>query len=185
MIRDLFRETIKSLSANKVRSGLTILGIVIGIASVIALVGIGQGAKNSMTESIESIGSNLIMVMPGSQRVGGISQGSGSSQTLTESTTRKPSKADFGRVQRWLRTSRDDISSQLKATTRTRKSSEQFRIIHSPQYPDEHRFVYIGAADKRFCQSGDSGAGHERRVVRRKRQSGRAKCAHKRKSIFW
>jgi len=83
MITDLFRETIRSISGNKVRSGLTILGIVIGIASVIALVGIGQGAKNSVTSSIEAIGSNLIMVMPGSQRVGGISQGSGSSQTLT------------------------------------------------------------------------------------------------------
>ncbi|PIU78741.1 MAG: multidrug ABC transporter substrate-binding protein [Candidatus Moranbacteria bacterium CG06_land_8_20_14_3_00_43_56] len=84
MITDLFRETIRSISNNKVRSGLTILGIVIGIASVIALVAIGQGAKNSVASSIESIGSNLIMVMPGSQRVGGISQGAGSSQTLTE-----------------------------------------------------------------------------------------------------
>src|SRR4030042_4199042 len=83
MIIDLFRETSRSISGNKVRSGLTILGIVIGIASVIALVAIGQGAKNSVTSSIESIGSNLIMVMPGSQRVGGISQGAGSSQTLT------------------------------------------------------------------------------------------------------
>lgn len=83
MINDLFRETIRSISGNKVRSGLTILGIVIGIASVIALVAVGQGAKNSVTSSIEAIGSNLIMVMPGSQRVGGISQGSGSSQTLT------------------------------------------------------------------------------------------------------
>jgi len=84
MITDLFRETIRSISNNKVRSGLTILGIVIGIASVIALVAIGQDAKNSVASSIESIGSNLIMVMPGSQRVGGISQGAGSSQTLTE-----------------------------------------------------------------------------------------------------
>lgn len=83
MIIDLFQETIRSISGNKVRSSLTILGIVIGIASVIALVAIGQGAKNSVTSSIESIGSNLIMVMPGSQRVGGISQGAGSSQTLT------------------------------------------------------------------------------------------------------
>ncbi|MFA6193287.1 MAG: ABC transporter permease [Parcubacteria group bacterium] len=84
MIRDLLKEVLQSISANKVRSGLTILGIVIGIASVIALVGIGQGAKNSVAKSIESIGSNLIIVMPGAQRVGGISQGAGSSQTLSE-----------------------------------------------------------------------------------------------------
>lgn len=83
MLKDLFKETIWSLSSNKARSGLTILGIVIGIASVITMVAIGQGAQNSIETSIESIGSNLIMVMPGSQRVGGISQGGGSAQSLT------------------------------------------------------------------------------------------------------
>ncbi|HRY82383.1 MAG TPA: ABC transporter permease [Candidatus Moranbacteria bacterium] len=83
MLKDLFKETIWSLSANKVRSGLTILGIVIGIASVIALVAIGQGAKNSIEKNIEAIGSNLIMVSPGSQRIGGISQGGGSAESLT------------------------------------------------------------------------------------------------------
>ncbi|OGI36238.1 MAG: hypothetical protein A2259_02330 [Candidatus Moranbacteria bacterium RIFOXYA2_FULL_43_15] len=84
MFTDLFKETVWSLAGNKVRSGLTILGIVIGIASVIAMIAIGQGAKNSVTSSIEAIGSNLIMIMPGSQRVGGVSQGGGSSETLTE-----------------------------------------------------------------------------------------------------
>ena len=83
MLKDLFKETIWSLSANKVRSGLTILGIVIGIASVIALVAIGQGAQNSIAKNIEAIGSNLIIVSPGSQRVGGINQGFGSAQSLT------------------------------------------------------------------------------------------------------
>jgi putative ABC transport system permease protein len=71
------------LAGNKVRSGLTILGIVIGIASVIALVAIGQGAQNSIAKNIEAIGSNLILVSPGSKRVGGISQGGGSAQSLT------------------------------------------------------------------------------------------------------
>lgn len=83
MITDLFKEVIWSLSANKVRSGLTILGIVIGIASVITMVAIGQGAKNSVESSIESIGSNLIMVIPGVQRNEGISSGRGSLQSLT------------------------------------------------------------------------------------------------------
>ncbi|HOW60666.1 MAG TPA: ABC transporter permease [Candidatus Moranbacteria bacterium] len=83
MLKDLFKETIWSLAANKVRSGLTILGIVIGIASVIALVAVGQGAQSSIEKNIEAIGSNLIMISPGSQRVGGVSQGIGSIQTLT------------------------------------------------------------------------------------------------------
>ena len=82
MISDIFKETIRSLSTNKARSGLTILGIVIGIASVITMVAIGQGAQSSIAKNIEAIGSNLIIVMPGAQRVGGISQGAGSNQTL-------------------------------------------------------------------------------------------------------
>ena len=80
---DIIKETFWSLSGNKVRSGLTILGIVIGIASVITMVSIGQGAQNSIEQSIESIGSNLIIVSPGSQRGSAVSQGRGSAQTLT------------------------------------------------------------------------------------------------------
>ena len=80
---DILKETFWSLSANKVRSGLTILGIVIGIASVITMVSIGQGAQASIASSIQSIGSNLIIVRPGAQRTGGVSGGAGSNTTLT------------------------------------------------------------------------------------------------------
>ena len=83
LLSDLFQETYFALSANKSRSFLTILGIVIGIGSVIAMVSIGQGASGSIQSRIESIGSNLIQVMPGMQRSGGVSSGWGSSQTLT------------------------------------------------------------------------------------------------------
>ncbi len=83
MIRDLFKETMWSLTGNKVRSGLTILGIVIGIASVITMVAIGQGAQNSINNSIQAIGSNLIIITPGAQRGTAVSAGRGSSQTLT------------------------------------------------------------------------------------------------------
>jgi putative ABC transport system permease protein len=83
-IKDLFHETITAISSNKIRSGLTILGIVIGIGSVIALIAIGQGAQASIQSSIQSIGSNLVMVMPGSQRsFGQVSGGRGTAQTLT------------------------------------------------------------------------------------------------------
>jgi putative ABC transport system permease protein len=83
---DIFEETYTALSANKVRSGLTVLGIVIGISSVIALTAIGQGAQSSIQSSIQSIGSNLILVSPGAQAgVGsfGVSAGRGTAQTLT------------------------------------------------------------------------------------------------------
>lgn len=81
---DLLTESLSAIWSNKARSGLTILGIVIGIASVIAMISIGQGTKNSIEGSIQSIGSNLIIVMPGFQRGGGASAGRGSAQTLTK-----------------------------------------------------------------------------------------------------
>jgi len=86
IISDLFQETYSAISMNKVRSGLTILGIVIGIGSVVAMISIGQGAQNQIQSNIESIGSNLIMVMPGFQRSVGsqVSSGRGSAQTLTQ-----------------------------------------------------------------------------------------------------
>jgi putative ABC transport system permease protein len=58
-------EALDSLSSNKVRSGLTILGIVIGVAAVIAMLGVGQGAQNTITGSISGIGTNLLFVFPG------------------------------------------------------------------------------------------------------------------------
>ncbi|MFH1252769.1 MAG: ABC transporter permease [Candidatus Uhrbacteria bacterium] len=84
-ISDLFEETFLALVSNKARSGLTMLGIVIGISSVIAMVAIGQGTQSSIQSSIESIGSNLVQIMPGAQRSfgGGVSSGRGSAQTLT------------------------------------------------------------------------------------------------------
>ena len=70
--------------ANKARTGLTMLGIIIGISSVIALVAIGNGTQASITASIESIGSNLLMVTPGATRsFGGPQAARGSAQTLT------------------------------------------------------------------------------------------------------
>ncbi|GAB4263129.1 MAG: ABC transporter permease [Thermoleophilia bacterium] len=82
-LTDTLEEAYWALSANKIRSGLTVLGILVGIASVITMVAIGQGAKQSVEASIQSIGSNLVMVMPGVQRGGGLSQGRGSARTLT------------------------------------------------------------------------------------------------------
>lgn len=83
--KDILHETYIALSANKARSGLTVLGIVIGISSVIAMLAIGQGAQNSIQSSIQSIGSNLIIVMPGAARGPGVtvSAGRGSAKTLT------------------------------------------------------------------------------------------------------
>ncbi len=80
---DLVSQTVTALSANKARSGLTMLGIVIGIASVIAMVAIGNGAQASIQANIESLGSNLLTVRPGASSSGGVRTSRGSAQTLT------------------------------------------------------------------------------------------------------
>ena len=83
---DILQETYTALSANKVRSGLTMLGIIIGIGSVISMVAIGEGAQTSIQASIQSIGSNLVLVMPGVSRGPGaqVSAGRGSARSLTQ-----------------------------------------------------------------------------------------------------
>lgn len=84
---DLVQETVTALQANRARSGLTILGIVIGISSVIALVSIGQGASSSISSSVSALGSNLLQISPGAARTAGgfgASGGRGNAKTLTQ-----------------------------------------------------------------------------------------------------
>jgi len=85
IISDLFQETYLALLINKARSGLTMLGIIIGIGSVIAMVSIGQGASGTIESNIQALGSNLIIVMPGMQRNFGYgaSSGRGNARSLT------------------------------------------------------------------------------------------------------
>jgi putative ABC transport system permease protein len=82
---NLFKVAMNALRRNKMRSFLTMLGIIIGVASVITMLAIGQGSKKSIEEQISSMGSNMLFVMPGTMRMGGIQQGSTSSQRLTVS----------------------------------------------------------------------------------------------------
>jgi putative ABC transport system permease protein len=79
----LFLLSIRALLRNKTRSALTMLGIVIGIASVIAMVAIGEGASRMVESQIRSLGSNMIMIMPGALQTSGVSLGGGSRMTLT------------------------------------------------------------------------------------------------------
>src|SRR3990167_3626583 len=83
-IVDILEETYRALSANKARSGLTMLGIVIGIGSGIAMVSIGTGAKTQIQSSIEGLCSNLLTILPGVVQPGRgiVSSGRGTAQTL-------------------------------------------------------------------------------------------------------
>jgi putative ABC transport system permease protein len=86
-IKDILQETSTGLLSNKVRTGLTMLGIIIGIASVIAMLAVGNGATSSIQSSIESIGSNLVVISPGAVRTAGsnVRTSRGSANTLTMS----------------------------------------------------------------------------------------------------
>jgi putative ABC transport system permease protein len=83
------RIAFRALRMNKLRSGLTMLGIIIGVAAVIATVAIGSGATQRIEEQIASIGSNLIIVLPGSTTSSGLRLGTGNAVTLTEADARE------------------------------------------------------------------------------------------------
>lgn len=129
---DIFEETYMALSANKARSFLTILGIVIGISSVIAMVAIGQGAQGSIQARIQSIGSNLILVMPGAQRGAGVqvSAGRGSARSLTQ--------ADADAIIQQITLAKavaPEISGRYQATSKGKNTNTSV-VGTVPSYPD-------------------------------------------------
>ncbi len=77
------RVALRALAANKLRSALTMLGIIIGVAAVIALLAIGQGAQDAITREIQAIGSNVIVIFPGSVSQAGVRSASGTAPSLT------------------------------------------------------------------------------------------------------
>ncbi|KXB86538.1 efflux ABC transporter, permease protein [Veillonella dispar] len=94
MYKESFLMAWASLIANKMRSILTMLGIIIGVAAVIALVSIGNGVKQDIQNSISSLGSNLLMVMPGAPRTPGVRPSAGSMKSLKVSDYEAIAKLD-------------------------------------------------------------------------------------------
>jgi putative ABC transport system permease protein len=82
LFSESFQMALTSLYANKMRSLLTMLGIIIGVGAVIALVSVGMGVRSNVTSSIASLGSNMLIVSPGSSNRGGVRGAAGSMQTL-------------------------------------------------------------------------------------------------------
>jgi putative ABC transport system permease protein len=83
MMASILKIALRALARNKVRSALTMLGIIIGVASVIAMVSLGQGASQQVQEQMESMGTNMLIVSAGSQRMGGVRGGAASASTIT------------------------------------------------------------------------------------------------------
>jgi putative ABC transport system permease protein len=80
----LFRIALRALAVNKLRSGLTMLGIIIGVAAVIVMVAVGAGAQARVEEQIRALGSNLLLILSGARTQGGVRLAVGSSYTLSE-----------------------------------------------------------------------------------------------------
>lgn len=83
-VPDTLKISLRAIRINKMRSGLTMLGIIIGVGSVIAMLAVGTGASEKIRQQISSIGSNLLLIHPGSTTSGGLRMGMGSQPTLTK-----------------------------------------------------------------------------------------------------
>ena len=88
----IFRIAFKALSRNKMRTGLTMLGMIIGVAAVITMVALGTGAQSSIETQMKSTGTNVIMVMSGNFTMGGVRQGQGNASTLLPSDAEEVAK---------------------------------------------------------------------------------------------
>jgi putative ABC transport system permease protein len=89
---EIFLMAVETLWSNKIRSGLTMLGVIIGISSVIAITSIGQGVQRATELRIEALGTNILQVSAAAARTGGISQGAGTASTLTWEDARSIAK---------------------------------------------------------------------------------------------
>jgi putative ABC transport system permease protein len=96
-ISESIRMALRSLNANKLRAGLTMLGIIIGTGAVIALISVGQGAQSAITEQVQSIGSNLVFVFAGrfDQSTGGQGMRSYAPLTMKEAEALDPSRTEY------------------------------------------------------------------------------------------
>jgi putative ABC transport system permease protein len=144
------RIALRALRVNKLRSMLTMLGIIIGVAAVIVMIAIGAGARESIEEQIRALGSNLIMLAPGSVTASGVRMGSGSRNVLTED--------DSYAIQREIL---DVVASspQLRGTGQVVAGNNNWATVFygvTPEYFDARNWVL--ATGKTFEPSDISGA---------------------------
>ncbi|MBI3596765.1 MAG: ABC transporter permease [Nitrospirae bacterium] len=127
----VFKIAGRALARNTMRSTLTMLGIIIGVAAVIAMVAVGQGAKAQVEAQIASIGSNLLMVFPGSTTQGGVHAGSGSVTTLTQDDAQAIQKelSSIRMAAPSLRTVAQVVSANQNWSTAVTGSSPEYFVV--------------------------------------------------------
>lgn len=131
---NLFKIALRALANNKLRGFLTMLGIIIGVASVITMLAIGQGSKRSIQAQISEMGSNMIMIQPGADMRGGVRQDASAMETLK--------LADFQNIQdesRFLSAVSPSVSSSGQAIYGANNAPTSFYGV-SPDYLDIRRY---------------------------------------------
>jgi putative ABC transport system permease protein len=127
---DLLKEAFRSLLSNKLRSGLTILGIIIGITAVIAMLSIGEGAKRQLAQSVENLGSNQLNVLPGFIQPGRgiVSAGRGTAQSL------KMRDVDVIKKIEGVKAVSPEISRRFQVVSSSGKNTNVLVIGVTPEY---------------------------------------------------
>lgn len=176
MYKESFLMAWASLIANKMRSILTMLGIIIGVAAVIALVSIGNGVKQDIQNSISSLGSNLLMVMPGAPRTPGVRPSQGSMKSLKVSDYQAISKLDGVKATSpYTANSYVSIYQSKNWTTTVSGVSSNFqdvnnwtmsegRFISSKNVENRERVAVVGQTVVKNLFAGDDPVGKEIRV---------------------
>jgi len=124
----ILKVAVRALNRNKLRTALTMLGIIIGVGAVIALVSIGQGAQAMVQDQINGMGTNMMFIMPGNVTFGGASLGAGAANTLTE----------------------DDVQAMVKEIPTIAAASPMMRASGQLVFGNQNWFVQIQGANEKF-----------------------------------
>lgn len=140
-----FRIALRALARNKLRSFLTMLGIIIGVGAVIAMVAIGEGAKATIRSQIASLGTNVLIVLPGTTTQGGVRVGFGSVNTLTEGDAKaiREEIRSVSFVSPVLRRGEQVVAGNLNWGTLVQGVAPEFQQIREWQVA-EGRFLHDG-----------------------------------------
>ena len=126
----ILKVAVRALNRNKLRTALTMLGIIIGLGAVIALVSIGQGGQAMIQDQINGMGTNMMFIMPGNVFFGGASLGAGAASTLTE----------------------EDVEAMVKEIPTIAAASPIVRASGQLVFGTQNWFVQIQGANEKFPQ---------------------------------
>lgn len=133
---ELVIESLGTLTLNKMRTGLAMLGIVIGIGSVIALISLGQSSQKMIESQIQSLGSNLLTVSPGAQSSGAVRSAQGSSTTLTNADATAIANANLSTI----KSVSPEVSTRQQVIAGRNNTNTQIVGV-TPAYADVHKFT--------------------------------------------